>query len=267
MSDTDQQRRQRVITILNRRLDERSAELGTLEEQYTQLRAKFESKSDEETTFSTQKEALEAKKDGLDEEAIRLEEEIKEQQKTLDETLQYVYGAAEVMGLYMVNVLDIDKKAYLFSRYLGRALQCINAIRDIAEDNEFGRSYIPKTDLDYYELESLEYSYTRQHPKRFSDFIKGQISRYYHWQEIAEKGYQFVPKRYLICVKTVSDMYNWTAEQILKNPFIVYSQKVKPLIIQVLSAVFKNIIYPIPKKSSILHSYIKPVPQIQSMKM
>ena len=35
---------------------------------------------------------------------------------TLDETLEYVYGAAEVMGLYMVNVLGMDKKAYHCSR-------------------------------------------------------------------------------------------------------------------------------------------------------
>ena len=54
--------------------------------------------------------------------------------ETVDEVLEYVYGAAEVMGLYMVNILGLDKKSYFFSRYLGRALQCINAIRDIAED-------------------------------------------------------------------------------------------------------------------------------------
>ena len=109
---------------------------------------------------------------------------------TLDETLQYVYGAAEVMGLYMVNLLGLDKKAYYYSRYLGRALQCINAIRDISEDNQFGRSYIPLTDLDHYGLKSLDYKYTKKHPEQFSEFIKGQVQRYYHWQEIGEKGYK-----------------------------------------------------------------------------
>jgi len=182
---------------------------------------------------------------------------------TLDEVLEYVYGAAEVMGLYMVNILNSDKNAYYYSRYLGRALQWINAIRDIAEDIEFGRSYIPKTDLEKYKLESLDYNYTKQHPQRFSDFIKGQISRYYHWQEIAEKGYKYVPKRYLICVKTVSDMYNWTAEQILKNPFIVYKKKVKPLIIDILITVLENIINSSQQKTTALFpSYIQSQPKI-----
>ena len=161
---------------------------------------------------------------------------------TLDETLEYVYGAAEVMGLYMVNILDLDKNAYFYSRYLGRAMQCINAIRDIAEDLEFGRSYIPLSDLQQYELESLDYHYTKQHPQRFSEFINGQVSRYRHWQEIAEKGYRYIPKRYLICVKTASDMYNWTAEQIQKNPFVVYQWKVQPLVIKILTTVLTNII-------------------------
>jgi phytoene synthase len=167
---------------------------------------------------------------------------------TLDETLEYVYGAAEVMGLYMVNILGLNKNAYVFSRYLGRALQCINAIRDIAEDIEFGRSYIPKTDLKKYDLESLDYNYTKQHPHQFSEFIKGQISRYCHWQELGEKGYKYIPRRYLICIKTVSDMYNWTAEQILKNPYIVYEWKVKPFIMKILTSVVANTINPMPRK-------------------
>lgn len=186
---------------------------------------------------------------------------------TLDETLQYVYGAAEVMGLYMVNLLGLDKKAYYYSRYLGRALQCINAIRDISEDNEFGRSYIPLTDLEHYGLKSLDYEYTKKHPERFSDFINGQVSRYYHWQEIGEKGYKYIPKKYLIGVKTISDMYNWTAKKILKDPFIVYTKNVKPLIIRILGTVIGNLINPIPKKSNLLPYFIQTHPQVHSTRM
>ncbi|MCJ7570535.1 MAG: phytoene/squalene synthase family protein [Candidatus Thermoplasmatota archaeon] len=175
---------------------------------------------------------------------------------TLDETLEYVYGAAEVIGLYMVNILNLDKKLYIYARYLGRALQFINTIRDIAEDLEFGRSYIPLSDLDHYKLESLDYEYTKQHPERFSSFIKGQIARYSHWQEMAEKGYKYIPKRYLISVKTASDMYNWTAEQILKKPFIVYEWKVKPRIIKILTNIVKNLIDPTIQKTKLFSNNV-----------
>lgn len=181
--------------------------------------------------------------------------------ETLDELLKYVYGAAEVMGLYMVNILGLDKKSYYYSRYLGRALQCINAIRDIAEDHEFGRSYLPVSDLEQYGLESLDYNYTRLHPERFSKFIKAQISRYRYWQEIAEKGYPYIPKKYLIAIKTVSDMYNWTAKRILKNPFIVYNEKVKPLSLRIFSAVLGNIINPTTRKNPLYPYIIQPQSQ------
>jgi phytoene synthase len=179
----------------------------------------------------------------------------------LDETLKYVYGAAEVMGLYMANILGLDKKTHLFSRYLGRAMQCINAIRDIAEDLEFGRSYIPVSDLENYGLERLDYHYIKHHTHRFSAFIKGQISRYSHWQTIAEKGYRYIPKRYLICIKTASDLYNWTAEQILKNPLIVYEWKVTPRIMKILTNFLTNLIDPTTQKNTLFSNDVVLYPQ------
>jgi len=163
---------------------------------------------------------------------------------TLEELLNYVYGAAEVMGLYMTNILGINKESYPYARFLGRSMQCINALRDIAEDIKLGRSYIPIKDLNEHGLKSLEYQNIKKHPENFSNLINTHISRFCYWLETAEKGYHYMPKRYLISVKTAMDMYQWTAEQILKNPFIVYEWKVKPLISQIISTVFINLVNP-----------------------
>ncbi len=183
---------------------------------------------------------------------------------TVQELLTYVYGAAEVMGLYMTNILDLNKEAYTYARYLGRSLQCINALRDIAEDIKLGRSYIPLEDLNTYGLQNLEYEYVKQHPEEYTELIKTQITRFCYWLETAEKGYHYVPKRYLISIKTVMDMYQWTAEQILKNPFIVYEWKVKPWITQILTTVMINLIDPSAKNKKNLQCVYEPstLPQI-----
>jgi len=183
---------------------------------------------------------------------------------TLEELLQYVYGAAEVMGLYMINVLGISEDAYPYARYLGRAMQCINALRDIAEDITLGRSYIPIEDLNKQGLEKLDYNYVKQHPKEFSELIGTHINRFCYWLRSAEKGYHYLPKRYLISIKTAMDMYQWTAEQIIKNPFIVYEWKIKPLISQIFLKVFLNLINPSVNNKRELHcSYNKlELPQI-----
>lgn len=169
--------------------------------------------------------------------------------ETIQETIDYMYGSAEVIGLMMAKIMSLPKESYVFSRYLGRAMQYINFIRDIAEDNKLGRIYLPSEEMKHHGLYTLTYEEARSKPERFTSFIHPQIERYYRWQEIAEKGYKYIPKRYLISVKTAADMYQWTAEQIYKNPFIIYEWKVKPLISTILSTMLKNMIDPKKEKN------------------
>jgi hypothetical protein len=55
--------------------------------------------------------------------------------------------------------------------------------------------------------------------------------------------------KHLISVKTAADIYQWTAEQIYKNPFIIYEWKAKPLVSTILSTMLKNMIDPKKEKN------------------
>ncbi len=143
----------------------------------------------------------------------------------IEETLEYIYGSAEVIGLYMAALLKLPREAYSAAQMLGRAMQYINFIRDIDEDNSFGRCYLPIGETT---LANLEYGTVVEDAPEFMRFINAQVERYYGWQAEAERGYRFLPRRSLIPIKTASDMYNWTGKQIERNPFIVYERKVKP---------------------------------------
>jgi len=162
--------------------------------------------------------------------------------ETLDEVIEYIYGSAEVIGLMMAKIIGLPKEAYEHAKYLGRAMQYINFIRDIAEDLELGRVYFPQINLRQHGLENLTYEHVKQHPEQFKKFIQTQLDLYCRWQEQAEEGYRFIPKRYLISIKTASEMYHWTAEQIAHHPFIVYQMKVKPMISKILLTVVSNLI-------------------------
>jgi phytoene synthase len=159
---------------------------------------------------------------------------------TIEDLKEYLYGSAEVVGLMMAKILGLPIKAYPAARYLGRAMQFINFIRDIDEDIMLGRTYFPQVDLEKFNLSSLEYKYTRKYPLEFKGLIKAQIDRYLTWQEKAENGFRFIPMRYLIPIKTASDMYKWTANQIRKNPYVIYDKKVKPSIKKIVSQVVTN---------------------------
>ncbi|WP_276308956.1 phytoene/squalene synthase family protein [Sphaerochaeta halotolerans] len=108
---------------------------------------------------------------------------------------------------------------------LGRAMQYINFIRDIAEDNGLGRRYLPLLDTP---LEALSEKEAKKNPEAFSAFIRREIERYQGWQKEAAKGYSYIPRRYRIPIMTATDMYCWTASQIAKDPFIVFESQVKP---------------------------------------
>lgn len=159
---------------------------------------------------------------------------------TVEETLEYVYGSAEVIGLFMSKILQLPEEALPAACMQGRAMQFINFIRDIAEDVTFGRQYLPASETS---LPDLSETTTREHPEEFRTFLEKQVERYTEWQKQAEIGYRFIERRYLIPVKTASDMYNWTAQQIVNDPFIVYRKKVKPARARIYRTIFTNSLF------------------------
>lgn len=144
---------------------------------------------------------------------------------TLEETLSYIYGSAEVIGLFMARIMDLPDESHPAAAMLGRAMQYINFIRDIAEDNALGRRYLP---LQGTTLSSLSREQALAHPGEFIRFIKGEITRYREWQREAARGYRYIPKRYRIPIMTAADMYCWTSRQIERNPLVVFERRVKP---------------------------------------
>jgi phytoene synthase len=68
---------------------------------------------------------------------------------TYDDLYTYVYGSAAVIGLQMVPILEpTSPEAYPHATELGVAFQLANFVRDVGEDLERGRVYLPLEDLE-----------------------------------------------------------------------------------------------------------------------
>ena len=160
--------------------------------------------------------------------------------ETLDDLLGYLYGSAEVIGLMMARIFGLPEDAHPTARLLGRAMQYINFIRDIQEDLTLGRIYLPQEDLREFGLSTLSLDEARRAPDAFTMFIRRQIDRYRSWETEAEKGFSYLPYRYLVPVKTASELYGWTAATIDRDPLIVFRYKVRPSIRQILSGIVVN---------------------------
>ena len=67
---------------------------------------------------------------------------------TYDDLHEYVYGSAAVIGLQMVPILEpSNSDAYASAMDLGIAFQLANFIRDVNEDLDRGRVYLPLQEL------------------------------------------------------------------------------------------------------------------------
>lgn len=148
--------------------------------------------------------------------------------QTLDDTIAYIYGSAEVIGLMMCKILQLPKESYRSAQMQGRAMQFINFLRDIREDNSLGRCYFPQQDLERFGLSDLTKKTAILHKKHFKEFMWFELRRYGQWQKEASEGFSYIPKRQRIAIQTAVAGYNWTAQQIKNNPFVVFEQKVKP---------------------------------------
>jgi len=144
---------------------------------------------------------------------------------SLSETLEYIYGSAEVIGLFVSRILGLSSEAFTGARMLGRSMQYINFIRDIQEDQQLGRRYLP---LNGFDLTALDEQNAADNPDEFERFIAHHLGLYQQWQREAESYYKYIPYKYLVPIKTASDMYNWTAKQIGRNPLVVFRKKIKP---------------------------------------
>ncbi len=165
----------------------------------------------------------------------------KKQYFTLEETIEYMYGSAEVIGLMLAKFMGLPGESFEGAKALGKAMQYINFIRDINEDLALGRTYLPAEERNKYNLPALDQKTAGENPKEFCAFIASSISLYLNWQSEAEKSFHFIPKRLLVPIKTASDMYNWTARRIRKDPFVIYEKKVKPSKLRIILYGVKNL--------------------------
>jgi phytoene synthase len=158
--------------------------------------------------------------------------------ENLADVLRYTWGSAEVIGLFMVRVLGLPDDAKPSACLLGRSLQFINFLRDVAEDHSMGRRYLPLEGA----LPDLSPQTAHDNPEAFRSFLRGWAAVCRQWQEGGRRGYHYLPWRCRLAVKTASDLYNWTAGQIEKEPMDVWKHKIKPSRVRFLATALGNLI-------------------------
>jgi len=164
----------------------------------------------------------------------------KSKYSSLQETIEYMHGSAEVIGLMMSRIMGLPSQSDKYAMLLGRAMQYANFIRDISIDNSLGRQYLPTSFSKKHGLKDLTFESYIENKTGFNNFIQEQIQQFETWQKEAGSGFHFIPKRFRIPIKTASDMYVWTINEIKKDPSLVFRKQMKPETQKVVASGIKN---------------------------
>jgi 15-cis-phytoene synthase len=126
---------------------------------------------------------------------------------TYDELLEYMYGAAALLGLQIVPILEpVDPSAAERSVAVGNALQLTNILRDIEEDLGRGRVYLPQDEMKQFEVsrESLE---DRQMTDGLRGLLAFQVERAREYYEDAHSAVDLLHPASRECVHTALTLY------------------------------------------------------------
>lgn len=147
--------------------------------------------------------------------------------KTQEEIDRFVYGVAEVIGLFMCRIMDLPQEAYKTARLLGGAMQQVNILRDLREDYEMGKIYIAGEVLKKYGLRNPG-KWEEGNRLQIERMIKSEIKKTRILLEEAGEGLKFISQDYRLPVAAVRELYIWVTEKIEEEPELVYKTKVKP---------------------------------------
>lgn len=147
--------------------------------------------------------------------------------ETYDDLLEYVYGSAAVIGLQMVPVLGaLNDDAYECAKKLGIAFQLANFIRDVAEDLDRGRIYLPIKELAEHGVtrEMLE---ARVLTPQIVSALKFQIARVRQLQEEAQPGILLLAPSSRPCIHAASQLYCGIVDEVEKIGYDIFNQRAK----------------------------------------
>ena len=150
--------------------------------------------------------------------------------ETFEDLMEYVYGSAAVIGLQMVHVLGtVDGKrseALVPAEKLGIAFQLANFIRDVGEDLERGRVYLPLTELRKAGV-SREMLEKRVLTPQIIEALKFQIERVRQLQREADLGIALLSPDSRPCIRAASELYCGIVDEVEKIDYQVFTKRAK----------------------------------------
>jgi 15-cis-phytoene synthase len=148
--------------------------------------------------------------------------------RTYDDLLGYMEGSAAVIGTMMAPILESadPPAARDHARQLGLAFQLTNFIRDVAEDLERGRVYLPEADLERFGVSRADLAAPRA-SAAVAELLAFEVERARAHYRAAAPGIQLLAPSSRPCVQVAFDLYGGILDEVERAGYQVLARRVR----------------------------------------
>jgi 15-cis-phytoene synthase len=143
---------------------------------------------------------------------------------TWDDLLVYMDGSAAVIGEMLLPILEpLSPEAVGPARDLGNAFQLTNFLRDVAEDLDRDRVYLPQEDLHRFGADPAE----RRVTPGWAELMRFEIDRCRRLYHSADAGLGLLPPASARCVGAARRLYARILDRIEAQGYDVFSARAR----------------------------------------
>jgi phytoene synthase len=141
------------------------------------------------------------------------------------ELAHYCYGVASTVGLMTMHITGFASEAAIpYAVKLGVALQLTNILRDVGEDWQRGRLYLPQNELAAYGLSEADIAAGRL-DKRWRGFMRYQIRRARRLYREALPGIALLHPHGRLAIAASADLYQAIIMDIEDHGYDVFNRR------------------------------------------
>lgn len=155
----------------------------------------------------------------------------KSRYETFAELERYCYCVASTVGLMSMRIFGVatgvdyqDAEPYAIK--LGIALQMTNILRDVGEDAQRGRIYLPREDMERFQVSENDVL-NGCLDDRMRALLKFEIARTHQLYEEAWPGIAFLARKARFSVAVASDVYRGILGKIIQNQYNVFTERAR----------------------------------------
>ena len=138
---------------------------------------------------------------------------------------EYMDGSAAVIGEMMLPILEPSDlaRARPHARDLGLAFQLTNFLRDVAEDLDRGRVYLPQEDLQRFGADPV----SRVAGPEWKALLRFEIDRCRRLYASADLGIELLPPGSQRCIRAARDLYSGILDKIEAADYDVFAGRIR----------------------------------------